>query len=141
VVAQPSYSHTSEVHVTQDRPAIALDTEEDIRDFAISIADILSDTPAAHTRVLDIRGISTLADFFVITSGENERQLRAISRELTDELSSRNVRPTRIEGDSESGWILVDYSDVVVHIFDDELRQFYNLEELWQEAPILLEIQ
>lgn len=125
----------------QDRPTIALETEEDIRDFAITIADILADTPAAHTRVLDIRGITTLADFFVITSADNERQLRAVSRQLTDELNRRSIRPTRVEGDPASGWILVDYSDVVVHIFDVELRQFYNLEELWQEASVLLEIQ
>ena len=127
--------------MTQERPTIALETEEDIRDFAITIADILADTPAAHTRVLDIRAISSLADFFVITSADNERQLRAVTRQLTDELNNRKVRPTRIEGDQTSGWILVDYSDVVVHIFHAELRQFYNLEDLWQEAPVLLEIQ
>jgi ribosome-associated protein len=127
--------------VAQNRSTITLETEEDIRDFAITIADVLADTPAAHTRVLDIRGMSTLADFFVITSGENERQLRAISRQLADEISKRDIRPARIEGDPASGWILVDYSDVVVHIFDDELRKFYNLEDLWQDAPVLLEIQ
>lgn len=127
--------------MTQERPTIALDTEEDIRDFAITIADVLADTPAAHTRVLDIRGMSTLADFFVITSGDNERQLRAISRELTEEINNRKVRPSRVEGDPASGWILVDYADVVVHVFDAELRQFYNLEELWQDATVLLEIQ
>lgn len=127
--------------MTQERPTIALETEEDIRDFAITIADILADTPAAHTRVLDIRAISSLADFFVITSADNERQLRAVTRQLTDELNNRKVRPTRVEGDQTSGWILVDYSDVVVHIFHAELRQFYNLEDLWQEAPVLLEIQ
>lgn len=127
--------------MAQNRSTITLETEEDIRDFAITIADVLADTPAAHTRVLDIRGMSTLADFFVITSGENERQLRAISRQLADEISKRDIRPARIEGDPASGWILVDYSDVVVHIFDDELRKFYNLEDLWQDAPVLLEIQ
>ncbi len=127
--------------MSQNQSSIALESEENIRDFAITIADILADTPAAHTRVLDIKGISTLADYFVITSGENERQLRAISRQLMDDLSKRDVRPSRVEGDPGSGWILVDYSDVVVHIFDDELRAFYNLEELWQEAQVLLEIQ
>jgi ribosome-associated protein len=127
--------------VAQDRSTISLETEEDIRDFAITIADVLADTPAAHTRVLDIRGISTLADFFVITSGENERQLRAITRQLADDLAKRDVRPARIEGEPASGWILLDYSDVVVHVFDDELRRFYNLEELWQDATVLLEIQ
>jgi ribosome-associated protein len=129
------------VHVTQDRATLSLDTEESIRDFAITIADLLADTPAAHTRVLDIRGISTLADYFIITAGENERQLRAVTRQLADELARRGVRPARIEGDPASGWILMDYSDVVVHVFDEDLRQFYNLEELWQEAPVVLEIQ
>lgn len=132
---------TCEVYVAQERSTISLASEEDIRDFAMTIADVLADSPAASTRVLDIRGISTLADFFVITSGENERQLRAISRQLTDEIARREIRPTRVEGDPASGWILVDYADVVVHIFDDELRTFYNLEELWQDAPVLLEIQ
>jgi ribosome-associated protein len=129
------------VHVTENRATVSLETEEGVRDFAITIADTLADTPASHTRVLDIRGISTLADYFVITAGENERQLRAISRQLADELVRRGARPARIEGDPASGWILMDYSDVVVHVFDEELRQFYNLEDLWQEAPVVLEIQ
>ncbi|CAN5284672.1 MAG: ribosome silencing factor [Chloroflexota bacterium] len=127
--------------MTQRSQSISTTTEEDIRDFAITIADILADTPANHTRVMDIRGISTLADFFVISSGENERQLRAITRQLTEELASRQARPSRIEGDAASGWILIDYGDVVVHVFSDELRGFYNLEELWQDAPVVLDIQ
>lgn len=125
----------------QNRQPIVLETEDNIRDFAITIADVLSDTPASHTRVLDIRGISSLADFFIICSGDNARQLRAILRQLTDDISSRDVRPQRVEGEAATGWILVDYSDVVVHIFDAELRQFYDLEELWQDATVLLEIQ
>ncbi|CAN5804368.1 ribosome silencing factor [soil metagenome] len=127
--------------MTQRSQAISTITEEDIRDFAITIADVLADTPANHTRVMDIRSISTLADFFVISSGENERQLRAITRQLTEELASRQARPSKIEGDAASGWILFDYGDVVVHVFSDELRSFYNLEELWQDAPVVLDIQ
>ena len=127
--------------MNQEQQIRPIETEEDIRDLAITIADVLADTPASHTRVLDIRGISTLADFFVITSGDNERRLRAISRELTDELSKRKLRPARVEGDPASGWILVDYADVVVHIFESEMRRFYNLEELWQDASVILEIQ
>jgi ribosome-associated protein len=127
--------------VTDTREPILLQTDEDIRDFAITIADTLADTPASHTRVLDIRGISSLADFFVICSGDNERQLRAISRQLTTDISARAKRPARVEGDATSGWILVDYVDVVVHIFDAELRTFYDLEELWRDATVLLEIQ
>jgi len=130
-----------EVQVTQRSQAISTTTEEDIRDFAITIADVLADTPANHTRVMDIRSISTLADFFVISSGENERQLRAITRQLTEELASHQARPSKIEGHAASGWILIDYGDVVVHVFSDELRSFYNLEELWQDAPVVLDIQ
>ncbi len=129
------------MHVTQANRSISLNSEEDIRDFAITIADVLADTPSTHTRVMDIRDISTLGDYFVISSGENQRQLRAITRQLTEELASRQVRPTRLEGDAESGWILIDYADVVVHVFSDDLRRFYNLEELWQDAPIVLDIQ
>ena len=127
--------------MTQTNQTITLDSEEDIRDSAITIADVLAESPANHTRVIDIREISTLADFFVITSGENERQIRAITRQLTDEIASRQLRPSRVEGDPSSGWVLIDYGDIVVHVFSDELRGFYNLEELWQDATIVLDIQ
>lgn len=127
--------------MTQINQTISLNTVEDIRDLAITIADVLADTPANHTRVVDIRKMSSLADFFVITSGENERQIRAITRQLTEEIASRKLRPSRTEGDAVSGWVLVDYGDVVVHVFSDELRGFYNLEELWQDAPTILDIQ
>jgi len=111
------------------------------RELAVAIADVISETPAADTRVIDIHDLTTIADFFVICSGENERQLRAISRALIEDLSEQNVRPRKIEGEPVSGWILMDYADVIVHIFDQELRAFYNLEERWAEAPLLLSIQ
>ncbi|MBA2247610.1 MAG: ribosome silencing factor [Chloroflexia bacterium] len=105
------------------------------------IADLIADTPASETRVMDIHELTTIADFFVICSGENERQLRAISRTLTDELGERDVHPLHIEGEPVSGWILLDYNDVMVHIFDEELRSFYNLEDRWAEAPVVVSIQ
>lgn len=111
------------------------------RVLAVDIADIIAETPASDTRVIDIHELSTIADVFVICSGENERQLRAITRTLTDEMSETKRAPRRIEGDTNSGWILMDFGDVIVHIFDAELRAFYNLEERWSEAPVLLSIQ
>jgi ribosome-associated protein len=111
------------------------------RALALEIADILTDTPASDTRVLDIATLTPIADFFVLCSGENERQLRAISREVTDTLASRQRRPQRTEGSADSGWILIDYGDVVVHIFAIDQRSFYRLDELWSEAPTLLAIQ
>lgn len=113
---------------------------EDTRQFAVQIADIIAETPASDTRVIDIHELSPIADFFVICSGENERQLRAINRAIDDELSERGIHARRIEGDTTSGWILMDYADVVVHIFDADLRSFYRLEEVWAEAPVLLSI-
>jgi ribosome-associated protein len=111
------------------------------RELALRIADVISDTPASNTLVLDIRDLSPFADFFVICSGENERQLRAISREVSEKLALGGLRPERIEGTPASGWILLDYGDSIVHVFGEEQRGFYRLEELWAEAPTLLAIQ
>ncbi len=111
------------------------------RELAVAIADVISETPASDTRVIDIHNLSTIADFFVICSGENERQLRAITRALIEDLGETDIRPRKIEGEPVSGWILMDYADVIVHIFDQELRAFYDLEERWAEAPVLLSIQ
>jgi ribosome-associated protein len=109
--------------------------------LAIRIAEVLAETPASATLVLDIQNLSPFADFFVICSGENERQLRAISRDVSESLSKEGVRPERIEGTPMSGWILLDYGSTILHIFDSEQRDYYRLEELWSEAPTLLAIQ
>lgn len=111
------------------------------RALAVDIADVIAETPASDTRVIDIHELSTIADVFVICSGENERQLRAISRTLNDEMSESGRPPRRIEGETTSGWILMDFGDVIVHIFDVDLRAFYDLEDRWSEAPVLLSIQ
>ncbi|MGI8642540.1 MAG: ribosome silencing factor [Thermomicrobiales bacterium] len=111
------------------------------RTIALQLADILADTPAADTRVLDIHRLSTIADFFVICSGDNERQLRAISRDLIEGMAEQGVRPIRSEGDPVSGWILLDYGGIIVHVFNAEQRAFYRLDDMWAEAPTLLAIQ
>jgi len=111
------------------------------RDLAVQIAEIISDTPASETIVLDIHELSTFADYFVICSGENERQLRAIVESISEKLAENGVRAHRIEGTPASGWLVMDYGDVIVHVFDVDQRAFYRLEALWQEAPTLLVIQ
>ena len=111
------------------------------RELAVTIADVITDTPAVDTTVIDIHELTPIADFFVICSGENERQLRAISRTLLDSLGDQDINPRRVEGEPDSGWILMDFEDVIVHIFDSELREFYNLEERWADAQVLLSIQ
>lgn len=119
-------------------------TADDIatsRTLAFDIADIIAETPAADTRVIDIHELTTITDVFIICSGENERQLRAITRAITDDMGKKDVRPRRIEGDTASGWILMDFGDVIVHVFDAALREFYDLEDRWADAPVLLSIQ
>ncbi len=123
------------------RETATKDQIQQSRELAVTIADVITDTPAVDTRVIDIHELTTIADFFVICSGENERQLRAISRTLTDELGERDIHPLHIEGEPVSGWILLDFNDVMVHVFDEELRAFYNLEDRWAEAPVVVSIQ
>ncbi len=109
--------------------------------MAVDIADIIAETPAADTRVIDIHEHSSVADVFVICSGENERQLRAIYRAIIDQMGEAGTEPIRTEGDTTSGWMLLDFGDVVVHVFDKDLREFYDLEGRWENAPVLLSIQ
>lgn len=91
--------------------------------------------------VLDIHHLTIIADCFVICTADNERQLRALSRLIQEATDKIDIDPRRIEGMAESGWILLDYSDVIVHIFGRAERQFYRLEEAWPEAQTLLVIQ
>ncbi|MFL5761693.1 MAG: ribosome silencing factor [Thermomicrobiales bacterium] len=128
--------------VMQEEDETTRDSSEmEDRELALKIAEIIADTPAANTLVLDIHKISPFADYFVICDGENERQLRAIAREIGDALSKEGVRPERTEGSPNSGWILLDYGGTVVHVFDVDQRAFYRLEELWSDAPTLVAIQ
>ena len=119
----------------------SLDQITQSRALAVDIADIIAETPASDTRVIDIHEHSSIADVFVICSGENERQLRAIYRAIVDDMGKAGHDPLRTEGDTTSGWMLLDYGDVVVHVFDEELRGFYDLEGRWENAPVLLSIQ
>jgi len=114
---------------------------DDPRELALRIAEIIADTPASDTLVLDIHELSSVADYFVICSGENERQLRAISNTLTEKLGEQRVRPRRTEGNPQSGWIVLDYGDSIVHIFDEDQRAYYRLESLWSEAQTLVAME
>ncbi len=132
------------VHLTETEPLLDERDPGAVREsraLALRIADVISDTPASNTLVLDIHAISPVADFFVICSGENERQLRATAREVLEKLAEESVRPERTEGTSAAGWILLDYGEVIVHVMDVRQRAFYRLEELWAEAQTLLAIQ
>jgi ribosome-associated protein len=87
---------------------------------------------------IDLRGISSFTDFFIICSGTSEPHLKAIASELRDRLKQdHGVKPLAVDGFPTSQWIVADFSDVVVHIFHQEKRAFYSLEDLWSDAPRL----
>ena len=88
--------------------------------------------------VLDLRGISTFTDFFVICSGTSEPHLKAIAGEVEARLKDdRGVRPVSVDGFPSSQWIVLDYMQVIVHVFHRDKREFYSLEDLWGDAPRL----
>lgn len=84
--------------------------------------------------VLDLREIASFTDFFVIVSGSNERQVQAISDEVSETLKKEGSPAARVEGYKTAEWVLLDYGDFVVHVFDDKARKFYDLERLWRES-------
>ncbi len=89
---------------------------------------------AINSVVLDLREIASFTDYFVITSGTNERQVQAISDEIVETLKKAGTAAARVEGYKTAEWILLDYGDFVVHVFDEKARTFYDLERLWRES-------
>lgn len=89
---------------------------------------------AQDLTVLDLREIASFTDYFVITSGANERQVQAISDEVFETLKKAGTAAARVEGYKTAEWILLDYGDFVVHVFDEKARKFYDLERLWRES-------
>jgi ribosome-associated protein len=94
----------------------------------------ISEKKALETVVLDLREVASFTDYFIITSGMNERQVQAIADEVSEKLKRAGSPVARIEGHKTAEWILLDYGDFVVHVFDDKARKFYDLERLWREA-------
>ena len=91
---------------------------------------------------MDLRDVSLISDYFVIASGNSDRQLNALADHVRDELKmQQQVYPLRTEGRGEDGWILMDYGDVVIHLFSPELRRYYDLEGLWRDANVLVHVQ
>lgn len=93
-----------------------------------------SDKKGLDMVVLDLRPVATFTDYFLIVSGTNARQVQAIADEITERLRREGTRAERIEGYKTAEWVLVDYGDFIVHIFEDKARRFYDLERLWREG-------
>lgn len=105
------------------------------RENAILCAKVADEFRGKNTVVLDLTGITPIVDFFVISTGNARRQMHAIAEEVDRILEQRGSDRVGLEGYRESNWILQDYGDVVLHVFTEEMRQLYDLERLWADAP------
>ena len=105
--------------------------------IAATCAQIADERKATDIRVLNLKGLSPVADFFVIVSGRNTRQLRAISLQVQQMAKENGIEVLGVEGKSEANWVLIDLVDVIVHLFLQEARQLYDLELLWGDASIV----
>ena len=107
----------------------------DPKEIAITCAKVADQKKARDILILDISKLSSVTDYFVICTGINERQLYAIADEIEKQLKALSVKKFGMEGNREAKWILIDYGSVIVHLFDQEMRSYYELELLWGDAP------
>jgi ribosome-associated protein len=105
------------------------------------IVDAIAERLGSDVAMLDMQDVSLLADYFILCSVDSSPQFKAILDEVEKQTKASGSRCLHVEGKPESGWILLDYGDVVVHIFDPEVRAYYNLEGLWKEARLVVRIQ
>jgi ribosome-associated protein len=111
-------------------------------ELARKIVDILADSKGEDILLLDIHDVTVAADYFVLCNGASERQLGALRANVREDVKQETERiPLHIEGTPSSGWILMDYGSVVVHLFIPELRAFYDLEDLWRDGRVVVRIQ
>ena len=106
-----------------------------IEERALIAARAADDKRGSNVLILDLRGLSSVTDYFVIVDAQTEVQVRAVTDGVAEALAEHGVSPLRKEGWADARWVLLDYGDVVVHIFRTEEREYYDLERLWGDAP------
>ena len=111
----------------------------DLLELAHSIVDALEQKKGEDILLLDLAGIASFTNMFVICSGGSERTLRALSNEVRRAIKEKySLRPLQVEGESASGWILLDYGGVILHLFSPDRRDYYALEQLWADGRVML---
>jgi ribosome-associated protein len=105
------------------------------------IIEALEDKKGEDIVLLDIREIASFADYFVICSGTSDRMLQALADSAVEAVHKQYHMPGRIEGQPKDGWLLVDFGDVIIHLFSPDRRGYYSLEELWEKGKVLLRLQ
>jgi ribosome-associated protein len=99
------------------------------------VSDVLEAGKAQDTRVLDVRQLTSITDFMVVTSGRSSRQVRALTQKVLEAARAHGVRPLGTEGENNWEWVLIDFGDLIVHAMQPEIRDFYQLEKLWDVGP------
>lgn len=107
---------------------------DQIRELALKAAAASEDKKANEIYILDVRELTVIADYFLICSGNSETQVKAISRSIEEKLAEEGVQPKKIAGKAQARWILMDYADLIVHVFHEDERKYYELERLWADA-------
>ncbi len=110
-------------------------TEIDAREKAVLLSRFALDRKAYDLVVLEVRELTSIADYFIVCSGRSDRQVQSIAQGIEESLRSKGVRPHAVEGVARGQWVLMDFSDVIVHVFYQPVREFYDLEGLWIDAP------
>lgn len=110
---------------------------KDIKEMAKIVIEAAEDKKAKDVLALDISALSSIADFFVVCSASNSVQAKAIADNIEEKLSEKGLNLLHKEGYQNANWILLDYGDVVAHVFQEDDRWFYNLEQLWGDAPAM----
>ena len=108
---------------------------KDSKEKSIFCAQAALEKKAFDITILELKKASSLTDYFLICSGRSDRQVQAIAQSIEEKMGEQGIRPLGEEGIREGRWVLMDYDDVVIHIFYDQLRRYYDLEGLWIEAP------
>ena len=99
--------------------------------------EALSDKKGQDIKIIDIQSVSVLADYFIIADGSNPNQVQAMADNVEEMLTKAGYEPKQIEGTRNSSWILMDYGDLIIHVFDEENRLFYDLERIWRDGKVL----
>lgn len=104
------------------------------KEMAKLVCSALEEKKAEDIKVINIEEVSVLADYFIIASGTNRNQVQAMSDSVEETLGKEGIHPKQIEGYQTANWVLLDYGDVIVHVFDEENRLFYDLERIWRDG-------
>ena len=114
-----------------------VDTHMNTKEIALLAIDALEDKKAEDIRIIDISEISTIADYFIIADGSNKSQIQAMADNVSERLGRAGVTVRQIEGYQNANWILMDFQDIIIHIFDRENRLFYDLERIWRDGVLI----